>query len=70
MTSLTDCIRANYKELDLLGILTVNSQKVAYDYESKTELKAFTGMKQMPVTMTMLTRRVYFNEPKSSNQGR
>lgn len=56
----------HYKELDLLSILTITNQKVAYDFESNTpSLPDFHQRKQIPMIASMLTRKVYFNKPKT-----
>lgn len=62
----TSVLMEYYKELDLLSILTITNQKVAYDFESNTpNLPDFHQRKQIPMIASMLTRKVFFNKPKA-----
>lgn len=46
---------------DLMKILTYVKQTIAYDYESQNaELEQFDGKKQIPCTVSMLTKLLYF----------
>lgn len=62
----TSVLVENYKELDLVSMLTITNQRVAFDFESNTpNLPDFHQRKQIPMIASMLTRRVFFNKSKA-----
>lgn len=64
ISALVEVIHEYHQKLDLLSIMTIVSQRVAYYYTSNTVDPAQSGMKQVPCITSMLTRRVFF-ESKS-----
>lgn len=58
-------VLVNYhEEYDLLTMMTMVCQRVAYDYSSHAITQAMSEKKQVPCITSMLTRRVFFI-PKS-----
>lgn len=49
-----------HKELELMQIMTRVNRKVAYNFESSSTLPGFSGKKQIPCIVSMLTRELYF----------
>jgi hypothetical protein len=48
------------KSTDLLSMMTLVNQQVAYNFESVADCREFNGNKQVPCVTSMLTRRVFF----------
>jgi caspase 7 len=55
-----DVIKNNWREMNLLNMMTRVNRKVAYEFESKTENEHMNKKKQMPCITSMLTKDVYF----------
>jgi caspase 7 len=55
-----DVIKNNWREMDLLTMMTRVNRQVAYDFESKTKREDMNKKKQMPCITSMLTKDVYF----------
>lgn len=62
--SLCETLEQYHMQIDLLGMMTIVSQRVAYDYTSLASDPAFSHKKQVPCLTSMLTRRVFLY-PKS-----
>uniref|UniRef100_A0A6G1SKB3 Caspase n=1 Tax=Aceria tosichella TaxID=561515 RepID=A0A6G1SKB3_9ACAR len=62
--ALCDVLEKYNLEFDLLTMMTMVSQRVAYDYTSQAATAEFSQKKQVPCLTSMLTRRVYLT-PKS-----
>jgi hypothetical protein len=62
--SLCDILQDFHMEFDLLTIMTLVSQRVAYDFTSSAATPELSQKKQVPCLTSMLTRRVFFT-PKS-----
>lgn len=58
LTAVLDKYSTTY---DLLSMLTIVSQNVAYNFESVADTAEFHGNKQVPCITSMLTRRLYFS---------
>ena len=62
--SLCQVLEQYHLEFDLLTMMTLVSQRVAYDYTSQAATPELSQKKQVPCLTSMLTRRVYLT-PKS-----
>ncbi|XP_077434343.1 caspase-3-like isoform X2 [Vanacampus margaritifer] len=60
MQALCEMLRRFKGELELMQIMTRVNHKVATHYESSSNLPGFTGKKQIPCIVSMLTKDVYF----------
>lgn len=58
--ALTNVFARNAKSMDVLSMMTLVNQQVAYDFESIADSREFHGNKQVPCITSMLTRRVFF----------
>jgi len=67
---LTEVIDKYYSSYDLLSMMTIVNQRVAYQKVSKTMNPDFNDKKQVPCLTHTLTRKIYFapkdNGPKST----
>ncbi|XP_056112782.1 caspase-3a [Rhinichthys klamathensis goyatoka] len=59
--SLCEMIAKYGKELELMQIMTRVNNKVAYDFESTSNMPDFDARKQIPCIVSMLTKEMYFN---------
>ncbi|KAK7162006.1 hypothetical protein R3I94_004611 [Phoxinus phoxinus] len=59
--SLCEMIAKYGKELELMHIMTRVNHKVAYDFESTSNMPNFDARKQIPCIVSMLTKEMYFN---------
>ncbi|XP_055015129.1 caspase-3-like isoform X2 [Boleophthalmus pectinirostris] len=53
-------ILEEHKDLELMQIMTRVNRKVAYHFESASNLPGFSGKKQIPCIVSMLTKEFYF----------
>ncbi|XP_077387411.1 caspase-3-like [Festucalex cinctus] len=60
MQALCEMLRRFKGELELMQIMTRVNHKVATYFESSSNLPGFTGKKQIPCIVSMLTKDVYF----------
>ncbi|KAF7647107.1 hypothetical protein LDENG_00177340 [Lucifuga dentata] len=58
--ALCDMLARHSKDLDLLQIMTRVNHKVALDFQSSSNLPGFSGKKQIPCIVSMLTKEFYF----------
>lgn len=58
--SLCEMLQKYKGELELMQILTRVNRKVAFHYESNSNLPGFDSKKQIPAIVTMLTKDFYF----------
>ncbi|XP_074529960.1 caspase-3-like [Halichoeres trimaculatus] len=58
--SLCEMLQQHSKDLELMQIMTRVNRKVATNFESSSNLPGFTGMKQIPCIVSMLTKDFYF----------
>ncbi|KAF4530483.1 hypothetical protein B566_EDAN014686 [Ephemera danica] len=65
MQALVDLLHTQSANYDLLTLLTLVSQRVAIDFESKSNTPHMHGQKQIPCITSMLTRLVLFT-PKEA----
>lgn len=49
-----------HRDLELMQIMTRVNRKVAYHFESSSNLPGFSGKKQIPCIVSMLTKELYF----------
>lgn len=49
-----------HRDLEIMQIMTRVNRKVAYHFESSSTLPGFSGKKQIPCIVTMLTKDFYF----------
>lgn len=49
-----------HRDLELMQVMTRVNRKVAYHFESSSNLPGFSGKKQIPCIVTMLTKEFYF----------
>lgn len=61
--ALSDVLAKNWRDMDLLTIMTRVNKKVAYEFESKTGKEFMNQKKQIPCITSMLTKEVIF-KPK------
>ncbi|KAG1943715.1 caspase-3a [Pimephales promelas] len=59
--SLCEMLAKYGKELELMQIMTRVNNKVAYDFESTSNMPDFDARKQIPCIVSMLTKEMYFN---------
>lgn len=64
MQALVEVMRDNWRDMELLKIMTKVCKVVAYDFESKTNKVKMNFMKQIPCITSMLTRDVVFGPKK------
>lgn len=64
IVALVEVLHKSHMNFDLLTMMTLVSHKVAYEFSSNASTLEQSGMKQVPCITSMLTRQVYFNEPK------
>lgn len=62
--ALVEVFQEYHMEFDLLTLMTIVCQRVAYDYMSVAASAEFSNKKQVPCVTSMLTRRVFLH-PKS-----
>lgn len=62
--ALCQVLEKYYMEHDLLTMMTIVSQRVAYDYTSLAAAPEFSQKKQVPCITSMLTRRIFLH-PKT-----
>lgn len=62
--ALVDVLVNYHEKYDLLTMMTIVCQRVAFDYSSNAQTHAMSQKKQVPCITSMLTRRVFFI-PKS-----
>ncbi|KAK0043784.1 caspase-3 [Biomphalaria pfeifferi] len=55
-----DVIKANWKTMDLLTMMTRVNKKVAYDFQSNANKEHMNNKKQIPCITSMLTKDVFF----------
>ncbi|XP_054647218.1 caspase-3-like [Dunckerocampus dactyliophorus] len=60
MQALCDMLQRHKGELELMQIMTRVNHKVAMHFESSSNLPGFTGKKQIPCIVSMLTKDLYF----------
>ncbi|XP_010740777.3 caspase-3-like [Larimichthys crocea] len=60
MQSLCEMLQRYRKELELMQIMTRVNRKVAMQFESNSSLPGFSGKKQIPCIVSMLTKDFYF----------
>ncbi|KAI1301638.1 Caspase-1 [Halotydeus destructor] len=58
--ALTKVFEKHADSMDLLSMLTLVNQEVAYSFESSADIAEYNGNKQVPCITSMLTRRVFF----------
>uniref|UniRef100_A0AAV2MLF7 Caspase family p10 domain-containing protein n=1 Tax=Knipowitschia caucasica TaxID=637954 RepID=A0AAV2MLF7_KNICA len=49
-----------HRDLELMQIMTRVNRSVAYHFESSSNLPGFSGKKQIPCIVSMLTKEFYF----------
>lgn len=59
--ALVRVLREYYDQLDLVSMLTVVNQHVAYDFKSCTDEDFTNDMKQMPCFVSTLTKLIRFS---------
>jgi len=62
--ALVQTLQQYHQDYDILTLMTIVCQRVAYDYSSRAVLPEMSHMKQVPCITSMLTRRVFLF-PKS-----
>ncbi|XP_052005319.1 caspase-3-like [Xyrauchen texanus] len=60
ISSLCDMLSKYGRQLEIMHIMTRVNHKVALEFESSSNLPGFTGMKQIPCIVSMLTKELYF----------
>nr|XP_057919790.1 caspase-3b [Doryrhamphus excisus]XP_057919791.1 caspase-3b [Doryrhamphus excisus]XP_057919792.1 caspase-3b [Doryrhamphus excisus] len=60
MQALCDMLQRHKGELELMQIMTRVNHKVAMHFESSSNLPGFSGKKQIPCIVSMLTKDLYF----------
>lgn len=50
----------NHRDLELMQVMTRVNRKVAYHFESSSNLPGYSGKKQIPCIVSMLTKEFYF----------
>ncbi|XP_070692673.1 caspase-3-like [Pempheris klunzingeri] len=60
MQALCEMLQRHSGELELMQIMTRVNRKVALHFESSSNLPGFSGMKQIPCMVSMLTKDFYF----------
>ncbi|XP_026186474.1 caspase-3-like [Mastacembelus armatus] len=60
MQSLCEMLQRYRGKLELMQIMTRVNQKVAFHFESSSDLPGFSSKKQIPCIITMLTKEFYF----------
>ncbi|XP_062864588.1 caspase-3a isoform X2 [Trichomycterus rosablanca] len=58
--SLCEMLAEHGRELELMHILARVNHKVAYDFESASNMPGFNARKQIPCIVSMLTKEMYF----------
>ncbi|XP_028315148.1 caspase-3-like [Gouania willdenowi] len=58
--SLCDMLQTHSEHMELMQIMTRVNRKVALHFESSSNLPGFSGKKQIPCIVTMLTKDFYF----------
>jgi len=58
--ALVRVFREYHDQLDLMGMLTIVNQHVAYDFQSCTDAEFTNDMKQMPCIVSTLTKLLKF----------
>ena len=59
--SLCDILEKEGSELEIHQIMTKVNYRVAYEYESKSKVDQWNGMKQIPYVASMLTKELKFS---------
>lgn len=59
--ALTQVLAKYATSYDLMTMLTIVNQNIAYNFISVSDSPDFNGNKQVPCVTSMLTRRVFFN---------
>ncbi|XP_051514578.1 caspase-3b isoform X2 [Myxocyprinus asiaticus] len=60
ISSLCEMLRTYGRQLEIMQIMTRVNRKVALDFKSSSNLPGFSGMKQIPCIVSMLTKELYF----------
>ncbi|KAI4904910.1 hypothetical protein NFI96_033156 [Prochilodus magdalenae] len=60
ISSLCEILEKHGRELEIIQIMTRVNYKVALEFESSTNKPGFSGKKQIPCIITMLTKELYF----------
>lgn len=60
MQSLCELLQRHRGELEIMQIMTRVNRKVALSFESSSNLPGFSGKKQIPCIISMLTKDLYF----------
>lgn len=58
--AITDVFRKEGTRLEIMQLMTRVNRMVAYDFESRSKDKNYSGMKQVPSVISLLTRELYF----------
>lgn len=67
--SLCEMVAKYGKELELMQIMTRVNHKVAYSFESTSNMPDFDARKQIPCIVSMLTKEMYFNPWRYKGRG-
>lgn len=60
MQSLCEMLQCHRGQLELMQIMTRVNHRVALNFESASNLPGFSGKKQIPCIVSMLTKEFYF----------
>ncbi|XP_051945011.1 caspase-3b isoform X2 [Xyrauchen texanus] len=59
ISSLCEMLKTYARQLEIMQIMTRVNHKVALDFQSSSNLPGFSGMKQIPCIVSMLTKELY-----------